>query len=85
MISTTAAFRHRLTRLTDCILESLDWNGVMVASSLVFSTLMCVDNSMEKQSLESYLNLYIYGIMSEEAGREVEGVYYTPSGRPNWS
>lgn len=69
------SFKRRFDRMTDGILEGLNWNNVFVAGGMALSVLSCVDDDSEKQFMNSDIDLYIYGLSPEDGNAKAEEIW----------
>jgi hypothetical protein len=75
-----AVFSSTFTKLTDGLLEGLDWNNVFVAGGVVLASLLCVENAKsDTGKAESYKNsdidIYIYGLSLPDANKKIEHIF----------
>jgi len=57
----TAAFQETFDRLTRGCLQGLDWDNIFVAGGMALSALMCVNKDMDKDFIDSDIDMYIHG------------------------
>lgn len=75
VLATTDAFKKRFDRLTGGALDGLDWNNCFVAGGMALATLMCTYDYLEKNSKNSDIDMYIYGLSPQEANEKIREIY----------
>ncbi|KAF3927719.1 hypothetical protein ABW21_db0205475 [Orbilia brochopaga] len=70
----TEAYQRTFNRLMNGALDGLDWSNIFVAGGMALSTLLCVDESMDKDYAANDIDMYIYGLTPEQANEKVKHV-----------
>ena len=70
IVSDMGSYSTTFARITDNILNGLDWNNVFVAGGTALTTLLRVDRIEDED-----LDIYIYGLDVERANQKVEEIY----------
>ncbi|KAJ7235624.1 hypothetical protein B0H12DRAFT_1141370 [Mycena haematopus] len=71
----TVAFKKKFSRMSDRLLENLDWSNLLVAGGIVLGSLMA-DSSHGHWS-SSDIDLYVYGLSSADANKKICHVFDT--------
>ncbi|KAJ6496036.1 hypothetical protein C8R45DRAFT_1131777 [Mycena sanguinolenta] len=71
----TAAFKKNFYRMSDQLLQNLDWNNLFVAGGIVLGSLMA--GNSRGQSSSSDIDLYMYGLSPLEANKKILHVFDT--------
>ena len=71
------AFREVFHRITRDVLQELDWANVFIAGGSALATLLHIDPLKDDAAnvKDPDLDLYLYGLSSEEANQKVEHIY----------
>ncbi|EPS35743.1 hypothetical protein H072_10808, partial [Dactylellina haptotyla CBS 200.50] len=70
----TEAFKKTFDRLMGGALEGLDWNNILVAGGMALSTMLCVDESMDKEYEKNDIDMYIYGLSPDQANEKIKHI-----------
>ncbi|KAF7375429.1 hypothetical protein MSAN_00430700 [Mycena sanguinolenta] len=71
----TAAFKKNFNRMSDQLLQNLDWSNLFVAGGIVLASLMA--GSSPRQWKSSDIDLYVYGLSPLEANKKIHHVFDT--------
>ncbi|PWW79756.1 hypothetical protein C7212DRAFT_355530 [Tuber magnatum] len=68
-------FAQTFKRLTNGVLEGLDWNNVVICGGMVLATMRCLSEEDSKACIDSDIDLWIYGLNPEEANKKIREIY----------
>ncbi|KAF8316544.1 hypothetical protein DL93DRAFT_2096098 [Clavulina sp. PMI_390] len=68
-------FRDSFQRLSNGVLDGLDWNHVFVAGGSVLSSLLCVHEEDFGKHAASDIDVYVYGLSVADANRKVQHIF----------
>ena len=79
VLSNSAIFSQTFSRITQGILNGLDWSNVLVAGGMALTTLLHTDPSKdnEREVVDPDIDLYIYGLGPDDANRKVREIHDT--------
>lgn len=72
----TVAFKTAFHRISDGLLQNLDWSNLLVAGGIVLSTLIS-DNADVWRSKSSDIDMYVYGLSPADANKKLHHVFDT--------
>ena len=77
ILANIVVFQKRFNRITNGILEGLDWSKVFIAGGIALTTLLCTDEAQETASLskDADIDLYMYGLDAEGANAKAKHIY----------
>ncbi|KAL9126622.1 MAG: hypothetical protein Q9217_004360 [Psora testacea] len=80
--ATDTSFSQTFGRVTNGILDGLDWNNVFMAGGMALTTLLHTVPSLDEDRgvKDTDIDLYIYGLSPEDANAKVQHIYSTWSG-----
>lgn len=70
----TAAFKKHFDRMSDKLLQDLDWSNVLAAGGIVLGALLCSNQHHWKSS---DLDIYIYGLSPADANKKIQHIFQT--------
>ncbi|KAF8320355.1 hypothetical protein DL93DRAFT_2224717 [Clavulina sp. PMI_390] len=70
-----ASFQVMFSKITDSLLNGLDWSNVFVAGGIVLSTLLCTTERDLEKSVQSDIDMYIYGLDPISANKKVQHIF----------
>ncbi|KAF8320357.1 hypothetical protein DL93DRAFT_2224720 [Clavulina sp. PMI_390] len=70
-----ASFQAMFKKITDSLLNGLDWSNVFVAGGIVLSTLLCTTERDLQNSIQSDIDMYIYGLDPIAANKKVQHIF----------
>lgn len=89
---TVAAFKSSFNRMSDGLLENLDWGNICVAGGFVLGALLAVETPAHQpqpaeQWKSSDIDMYVYGLRPAEANEKITHIFNTfranlPQGTP---
>lgn len=72
---TVSAFQGAFSKITDGLLEGLDWSNVFVAGGIILCTMLAVTDVDLKKYVSSDIDVYIYGLGPVEANEKVQHLF----------
>ncbi|KAJ6491275.1 hypothetical protein C8R47DRAFT_1122152 [Mycena vitilis] len=73
----TAMFKRNFYRMSDGLLQNLDWSNVLVAGGIILGTLLSSDSSSThlQDWRSSDIDMYIHGLSPEDANKKIQHVF----------
>ncbi|KAF8320356.1 hypothetical protein DL93DRAFT_2224719 [Clavulina sp. PMI_390] len=75
MQASFASFQAMFTKITNSLLNGLDWSNIFVAGGIVLSTLLCTTERDLEKSVQSDIDIYIYGLDPIAANKKVQHIF----------
>ncbi|KAJ6537845.1 hypothetical protein B0H19DRAFT_1270241 [Mycena capillaripes] len=74
----TAAFKRNFSRMSDKLLQNLDWSNLLVAGGIVLCSLMAGYGPDSRGPwTSSDIDIYVYGLSPEDANKKIRHVFET--------
>ncbi|KAJ7753722.1 hypothetical protein B0H16DRAFT_1833847 [Mycena metata] len=73
----TTAFKRNFYRMSNGLLQNLDWSNVFVAGGIVLGTLMSKNGTQNQTDYwaSSDMDIYLYGLSPQEANKKIQHVF----------